>query len=365
MSKEGSPKQEPADDSIEAQVSAAIDSANEVETKEADDENEKQSTESEPKPEDGDTDDGDDGNDGADDGEDGAKADEVDTDTESTDEDAAEDSSDNADEADDNLGDGESEKPLLEAPEHWAERDRELFNDQSKEAKEWLLERHKSMEGDYTRKSQEFASDKRQYDAITDALSPYTAEFQQAGLDNAGAVRQLAGWHNALRTGGKAAILQLAETYKIDLSETDDLDIDPTVKTLQNEVSQLRADSTRQVQAAQQDKQKQLYDVIQAFESEKDESGKLKNPHFNTLRDDITRLFQSGIAADLPDAYNKALTFRSDLTVLKEPKVTEEKPDQAEKVKKAKKAATGVKSSGATSKRRDMTLEEEIASQIN
>jgi len=274
-----------------------------------------------------------------------------------------------ADDGGDDADEPEPEaEPSLEAPEHWAASDRELFNNQPEAAKAFMLERHKSMEGDYTRKSQEFASDKRQYDAITDALSPYTAEFQQAGLDHAGAVRQLASWHNSLRTGGKAALSQLASMYNIDMSEPEDQEyLDPSVRTLQNEVSQLRADSTRQTQAAQQEKQNQLLSVIQQFETETSDTGALKHPHFKVLQDDITRLFQSGIAKDLPDAYSKALTFRPDLTVRKESVKTVSKVDQATKVKKAKKAATGVKSSGASSKvnKGAMSLEQEIASYID
>lgn len=258
----------------------------------------------------------------------------------------------------------ESEEDKLDAPEHWSASDRETFSKQPREAQDFILERHKSMEGDYTRKSQEFASDKRQFDAITDSLAPYQAEFQSAGLDNAGAVRQLASWHSSLKTGGKSAILQLAQMYNIDLTETDDQDTDPAVRNLQAQVSDLKTQTARTVQAAQQDKQNQLYQTIQAFQAETDENG-LTHPHFETLHDDITRLFSAGIAKDLEDGYNKALMFRPDL-VAKKPAPVVEKPDQAAIVKKAKKAATGVKKSGATSKisREKMTLEEEIASHM-
>jgi hypothetical protein len=279
------------------------------------------------------------------------------------------------DEPDDDAGDddrGESDDDTgedddkLEAPEHWAASDREVFNSQPKEAQEFLLARHKAMEGDYTRKSQAIASDKRQFDAITDALAPYQAEFAQAGLDSAGAVRQLASWHNALRTGGQAAVLQLANTYGIDMSVSEDQEyVDPAVQALRNQVSELKHQTTRQEQMAQQEKQQQILNVIQNFATETDSEGNLAHPHFEVLQDDITRLFQSGMASDLPDAYRKALSWRSDLTSTPKPSPSsDKKKDQAKKVAKAKKAATGVKSSGAVSKKRreSMTLEEEIAS---
>ncbi len=267
-------------------------------------------------------------------------------------------------------GDGEdvseASENKLEAPEHWAATDRETFNEQTPKAQEWLLKRHKDMEGNMTRKAQEFASEKRQYDAIQDSLNPHRQEFAAAGLDDAGAVRQLASWHTALKSGGKEALLQLASTYNIDLSDNEDQYDDPALTGIKKELSDLKNLTARNEATAQQEKQNQIHQVIEAFQSETDETGAPKHPHFEVLSDDITRLFNAGIATNLEDGYNKALMFRPDLTVRKEPvKITDRKADQAEKVRKAKKAATGIKSSGASKqKRADMTLEEEIAANL-
>jgi len=253
----------------------------------------------------------------------------------------------------------------LEAPEHWAAADRETFNKQTRESQEWLLKRHKEMEGAMTRKSQEFASDKRQYDAITDALNPYQAEFSAAGLDQAGAVRQLASWHNSLKTGGKEVILRLAEMYKIDMDEDDQDYDDPALSNIKQELSALKQQTAQQQQAAQQEQQNQLKRTIDDFVAETDETGSLKHPHFNTLYEDITKMFNAGMANDLSDAYKKALAFHPELTVHKPVSKPAIKEDQALKVKKAKKAAIGIKSSVATKvKRAEMTLEEEIAAQM-
>ena len=42
----------------------------------------------------------------------------------------------------------------LEPPQHWPEEQKELFRAQTPEARRFLLERHRQMEGDYTRKTQ-------------------------------------------------------------------------------------------------------------------------------------------------------------------------------------------------------------------
>ena len=248
----------------------------------------------------------------------------------------------------------------LTAPEHWSAADRETFEEIPRQAQEFILKRHKEMEGDYTRKSQEIADTKRQYDAVRDALAPYEQEFASAGLDHAGAVRKLASVHQGLKTDGKATILALAQTYGIDLSE-EDPDMDPATRQVQSQLTATEQRLARIEQEAQQTNQQAILDAIQKFENEKDTSGKLAHPHFRELQDDITRLLTGGIASGLEDGYRKALALRPDLIPKKEiPKVS-----RAEKVKQAKKAATGIKSSGAVGKpERALTLEEEIASLI-
>lgn len=263
-------------------------------------------------------------------------------------------------ESEDDAEEGPKEEKL-DPPEHWSAADKEVFSKQSKEGQEFLLRRHKEMEADYTRKSQDIAKDKRQMDSIKDALEPYRHQFERSGLDYAGAVRQLASWDSALRTGGRDALMQLAQAYQINLSEPEsDEYIDPQVKQLQDQVKQMQTLTSQQMQAAQQARQKQVSDLIQTFRDEKDETGNLRHPHFESLKDDITALFNAGLATDLKSGYQKALAMRPDLQIVKEtPKV-----DQAERVRKAKKAATGVKSSGAVAKknRDSMSLEQEIAS---
>jgi len=267
----------------------------------------------------------------------------------------------------DDLATSADEEPVLEAPEHWAAADKEIFNNQPADAREWLLDRHKSMEGDYTRKSQEIADTKRQYDAIRDALAPYEQDFARSGLDQAGAVRQLAHWHSALKTGGKAAVTELANMYGIDMTSDPDGDTDPHLLPIQSELAEMKSLLTRQQQEAQQREQQTLLQTIQIFEKATDSDGKLLHPHFESLKDDITTLFQMGKCADLDDAYNKALKMNPSLTPVKPVKeVKIETVDKKEQVRKAKKAATGVKSSGAVGKKstENLSLEQEIASLV-
>ena len=208
-------------ESIEASVSAALDAAEEIDDETEEQETKAESTVTEDAEQTADEATGD-AEQGVSDGDGDELAEsEDDRELQADDEtdDKVGDKSDGEDGDEDNLADSEGEgADKLTAPEHWAAQDRELFNGQTREAKEWLLERHKSMEGDYTRKSQDIASDQRQFTAIKEALAPIEQDFASSGLDQAGAVRKLAAVHQALKTDGRSAIFNLAQTYGIDLS---------------------------------------------------------------------------------------------------------------------------------------------------
>lgn len=289
--------------------------------------------------------------------------------------DGAEEDDDGADEsediaASDESGDGEpsdsseDHEESLEPPEHWAAADKEKFTSVPREAQEFILDRHKAMEGDYTRRTQEIAPIRRQFEAIQDALAPYEAEFQQAGLDHAGAVRQLAYWHTALKSDPKQAIQQLAQTYGVDLSESDEEVTDPALKSVLKELGQVKQSLSRSEQQAQQTQQQQLLDQIQAFETATGDDGRLLHPHFKTLEDKMTALFNAKLASSLEDAYNQALALSPDLKPAppKKPKV-----NPAEKVKQAKRAAAGVKSSGTGGQKPPpkLSLEQSVAAAVD
>jgi len=349
--------EQPVDESLEDEISSLIDGM------EIDDEKEQPETpedepESEPKEESkeepGDTGEDRDGGDDEPDAEEPSETEEADDsgdDPELDQEDPDEDSDEGPDK--------------LEAPEHWSASDKEEFNEQPKSAQEYILRRHKEMEGDYTRKRQLESTKVRLADSVADALAPYEGEFSRAGLDHAGAVRQLAGWHSALKESGRDAIFALANTYGIDLTEPDiDDATDPAIRSIQKQIGELQGTLTRQEQEAQQSQQQTLIQEIQNFEEAKDNNGKLLHPHFSKLKDDITALFTAGLAKSLDEGYTKALALRPDLNVSKEPAPrATSKADSAEKVKKAKKAATGIRSSGAVGKQtKELSLQEEIAS---
>lgn len=268
--------------------------------------------------------------------------------------------------ADDLAASEEAETDKLEAPEHWSAVDRETFNEQPKAAQEFILKRHKEIEGDYTRKRQQESSQVRLAEAVTDALNPHRQDFESAGLDEAGAVRKLLAVHGMLKTGDKSAILNLAQTYGIDMDEEGQEYVDPALRQTQSQLSSIEQRIARQEQAAQHQEHSAILATIKQFEEAKDANGKLLHPHFREVQEEISSLMYAGIARkdDLEDGYKKAMALRPDLKPAE--KKAEPNISRAEKVAKAKKAATGIRSSGAVGKTpaKAMSLEDEIAAQI-
>jgi len=254
------------------------------------------------------------------------------------------------------------EETHLEAPEHWGAQDREVFAAIPKDGQEFLLRRHKDMEADYTRKTQDIAGIRKKADAFTEVFDPYRHDLAINGLDEVTAVRQLLAVRGDLQQDPKTTLLNLARQYGVDLSQpTEEEYVDPSVLALRQELDGFKQEQARKELEVQQQSQQTLLSQVETFRDAKDKDGNATHPHFEEMRIDMGRLIQSGIAADMNDAYTRVLSMRSDL----QPVIPKAEPTKQERVKKAKKAATGVHSSGAATKSEALSLHDEISAQVN
>ena len=87
----------------------------------------------------------------------------------------------------------------LEAPSNWSQEDKELFSSQPKEVQQYLLNRHKAMEGDYTRKMQEIAP-LREYEPVHQIFAPYMQQLKQAGTSPAQMIQSWAHTYQNLQS---------------------------------------------------------------------------------------------------------------------------------------------------------------------
>ena len=240
-----------------------------------------------------------------------------------------------------------AELEALPAPNHWPKDFAAKFEALDAPAQHMFMERYKDLEGDYTKKTQAIAKYKKRQDAFDEIMAPFKSQFERAGMDDVGAVRQLLAAHDYLRKDPANAIAWLASQYGVDTSAigndpaAEDEFADPQVKQLQQQVAQLTGFIQNQQTQQQSHEAASTQSFIDQFAAETDASGNPAHPHFETVRSVMGSLISSGNATDLKSAYEAAVYANPELRQ-EELKRVAAKQSQAkvktEAVQKAKKA---------------------------
>lgn len=201
-----------------------------------------------------------------------------------------------------------------EAPQHWPSKDRDLFAKQPADVKAWLLDRTKSMEADYTKKTMEVAPIRRMKEELDVMLAPYRDQYRLQGLDDVGAIRQLVAAHDYLVRDPQAAIAYLAKSYGVDLTAASDPNApqpDPQMKAIQTELAQFRSERQQEVTARQSAEQAAKLQEVTSFAEEKDSQGQPMRPYFDDVAQEIKALLSLNPGPksrqDLQDAYDRAV----------------------------------------------------------
>lgn len=212
----------------------------------------------------------------------------------------------------------EAETPI-DPPEHWSDEHKEKFRKLDRDGQAFLLDRHKSMESDYTRKTTEIADQRKRYESVVKALEPYKPKLQQFGLDEATAVQRLIQAQQYLESNPAEAIQRFAKDYGVDLSRfgapvsEQSTFTDPELDSVRRELQQVKANLAAQEHARQAATTQTLTAQIESFKSEADDKGAPKYPHFETVRVAMGALMASGEAKDMADAYERSLWARPEL----------------------------------------------------
>jgi hypothetical protein len=168
------------------------------------------------------------------------------------------------------------------------------------EAQHMFMERYKEMEADHTKKTQNIAKFKKRRMRLTKSWHPFKGDFERAGMDDVGAVRQLLAAHDYLRKDPANAISWLANQYGVDIGAigndpaSEDEFADPQVKQLQQQVAQLTGFIQNQQTQQQSVEQASTQSFIDQFAAETDASGNPAHPHFETVRSVMGSLISSG-----------------------------------------------------------------------
>jgi len=199
-------------------------------------------------------------------------------------------------------------------PEHWDPAFKDEFTAAPPGVQKFLMERHKSMEADYTRKTMENADFMRDYAPIKQILAPFSQSMQQDNIPPSELIRRWAVAENHLNTNPEQALMQIAQHYNVDLVALADSTyqqnpsaqppiVDPMVQNLTNQVNTLQTTINGQ-QTSQNEAQ------IKTFVNEKTEAGQPAHPYFDEVIPDMMQLIvferSQGRSPGLNDLYEKA-----------------------------------------------------------
>lgn len=208
--------------------------------------------------------------------------------------------------------------PPLEPHPRWSDAEKADFTALDRKAQKIVLDRYKAMEADYTRKAQEAAEARKQAAPFLEALSPYQDYLQQVSQQIGTQPHQLVGSlisaERVLRTGTPqdkaSAIARIATDYGIDLrafaAGQGIQPLDPQSQQLSQTSEALRQELAQVKAFVQQQQTREIESTIEAFKGAKDESGQLKHPHFDDLKEHIAMLLHTGKADNLEHAYEIA-----------------------------------------------------------
>lgn len=176
-----------------------------------------------------------------------------------------------------------------------------------------------------------------------ETLAPVRVLAQQHGIDEREAVKRLANVEMWLRSDPKAALGAIAQAYGIDFAakpnDAPQPQADPLVTKLQTDVQNLLG-------IVQNRERAEAAGAIEAFAKDP------AHPHFEAVKAMMGSMISSGYAADLQDAYDKAVwsdpSIRSQLIASQTASAeTERRARERETAERAKRAAISVSGSSA------------------
>ena len=218
----------------------------------------------------------------------------------------------------------------IEAPARWSEAEKAEFAKLPREAQQVLSDRHKAMEADYTRKTQEVAETRKGIEPLLGEVQRLNPLLQHMGytpqqfLAESGAVAtNLLSGNPSDRAGAIAYLVQhrnipIAEVLNalgVPLPNAGDGSQQPDPAFLQ-----LRQDFTSLQQQLRQMNERRQVEETQRAQAEfdalgaaKDESGQPKFPHFARVKTAMLQLVANNQAPTWDDAYTKAVRLDDEL----------------------------------------------------
>lgn len=227
----------------------------------------------------------------------------------------------------------------LEPLEKWPDEFKSSFSELNREAQQFILDRHKELEGDYTKKTQELSDVRNRYERIDKVLEPYAQVLDKQGVDltpHLGSALQA--YFSFMQNPAETLRTLISQAHLTQDQLFEDDTTDPDIRALRSELNQYKQELASLREAPDRSAERQL----EEFRSATNEDGSPKYPYFEQLRASMAPLVNDGKSLD--DAYKEALWMvpeyrKSQMESEKKEALKAQEAERLKKVDKAKKAA--------------------------
>ena len=264
-------------------------------------------------------------------------------------------------EATDSDADSEGSEPdnqTITAPQSMSAKDREAFYTLPPESQQWISDRVKSQEADYTRKTMEVAEQRKLYDKLEQAIAPRRQQFAMNGMDEGTAIGQLLALSDYADSDPVGFTRYLLEQRGIPVSalseNVGEYSVDPQLLAMQNRLQGFENYFSQQQNQQLEQEGEVVSGVIEDFAT--------ANPFYEELEREMIPIVSAlreskpGLTSDqyLQMAYKMALATNDEVSGKIE--VDRKAKSETERIAKAKKDATAAKRAGGTNIRTTGTL---------
>ena len=238
----------------------------------------------------------------------------------------------------------------ITAPQSMSAKDREAFYTLPSESQQWISDRVKSQEADYTRKTMEVAEQRKMYDKVEQAIAPRRQQFAMNGMDEGTAIGQLLALSDYAENDPVGFSRYLLGQRGIPISALTEPGVenhvDPQMLAMHNRLQGFENHFSQQ-QAQQSEQEGAVVSgVIDGFASDNPFYGELESemiPIVSALRES-----KPGLTSEqyLATAYKMAIAANDEVAA--KINVDIKAKSEAERISKAKKQSSAAKRAGGT-----------------
>ena len=244
----------------------------------------------------------------------------------------------------------EPDNQTITAPQSMSAKDREAFYTLPPESQQWISDRVKAQEADYTRKTMEVAEQRKMYDKLEQAIAPRRQQFAMDGMDDGTAIGQLLALSDYAASDPVGFSRYLLNQRGIPISALTEPDVenhvDPQMLAMQNRLQGFENHFSQQQEQQEQQEGAVVSGVIDGFASDNPFYGELESemiPIVSALRES-----KPGLTSEqyLATAYKMAIAANDEVAA--KINVDIKAKSEAERISKAKKQSSAAKRAGGT-----------------